>query len=109
MVNELINECKKTLQDNLVSVIRFGTEGEKNNILIVTKTLKFRDLEKLKPIINKYSKRTKIIPILFTENGLKDGSDVFPLEFLDIKYPHNVLFGKKVLEEVKFEMVIGIA
>tara|TARA_Y100000034_G_C6710011_1_gene313582 strand:- start:79 stop:729 length:651 start_codon:yes stop_codon:yes gene_type:complete len=103
MVNELINECKKTLQDNLVSVIRFGTEGEKNNILIVTKTLKFRDLEKIKPIINKYSKRTKIIPVLFTENGLKDGSDVFPLEFLDIKYPHHVLFGKKVLEEVKFE------
>ena len=58
MVNELINECKETLQDNLVSVIKFGTEGEKNNVLIVTKTLKFRDLEKIKPIINKYSKRT---------------------------------------------------
>jgi hypothetical protein len=103
MVNELINECKKTLEDNLVSVIKFGTEGEKNNILIVTKTLKFRDLEKIKPIINKYSKRTKIIPVLFTETGLMDGSDVFPLEFLDIKYPHEVLFGDDVMSNVKFE------
>jgi hypothetical protein len=103
MVNELIKECKEKLQDNLVSIIRFGTEGEKNNILIVTKTLKFRDLEKLKPIINNYSKRTKIIPVLFTENGLKDGSDVFPLEFLDIKYPHKVLFGEKIMDSIKFE------
>ena len=103
MVNELIKECETTLRENLVSVIRFGTEGEKNNILIVTKILKFRDLEKIKPVINKYAKRTKIVPVLFTEKGLIDGADVFPLEFLDIKHPHEVKFGKDVIEKIKFE------
>lgn len=103
MVNELINECKKRLQDNLVSVINFGTEEKQDNILIVTKTLKFKDLEKIKPIVNEYSRRTKIIPVLFTENGLMDSSDVFPLEFLDIKYPHKVVFGEDVIDKIKFD------
>lgn len=103
MVNELINECKKRLQDNLVSVINFGTEEKQNNVLIVTKTLKFEDLEKIRPIVNKYSKRTKIIPVLFTEKGLIDGADVFPLEFLDIKYPHKVVFGEDVIDKIKFD------
>jgi hypothetical protein len=103
MVNELINECKTTLEDNLISIVKFGTEGEKSNILIVTKELKFKDLEKIKPIVTKYSKKTKIVPILFTEKGLMDSSDVFPLEFLDIKYPHETLFGKKVIDSIKFE------
>ncbi len=100
---ELINECKKTLQDNLVSVINFGTEEKTNNVLIVTKTLKFEDLEKIKPVIHKYSKRTKVVPILFTEKGLIDGADVFPLEFLDIKYPHKAVFGDDVIEKIKFD------
>ena len=103
MVNELINECKKTLQDNLVCVINFGTEEKHNNVLIVTKTLKFEDLEKIKPIIKEYTKRSKVIPVLFTEKGLMEGSDVFPLEFLDIKYPHKAIFGDDVIEKIEFD------
>ena len=103
MFEELINECKKTLHENLVSIIKFGTEGEPNNILIVTKKLDFDDLEKIKPLILKYSKRTKIVPILFTGTELMDIADVFVLELLDIKYPHKVLFGQDLIEKVKFD------
>ena len=66
MFENLINECKKVLEENLVSIIKFGTEGEPNNILIVTKRWDFDDLDKIKPIILKYSKKTKVVPILFT-------------------------------------------
>ena len=103
MVEQLINECKEILKENLVSIIEFGTEGEPNNILIVTKKLSFNDLEKIKPIILKYSKRTKVVPILFTELGLMESSDVFPLELLDMKHPHEVLFGDDVIEKVPLD------
>ncbi|MCH8329017.1 MAG: hypothetical protein IIB81_01345, partial [Nanoarchaeota archaeon] len=66
MYENLINECKEKLKDNLVSIIKYGTEGEPNNILIVTRQLKFNDLEKLKPIILTFSKKSKLLPILFT-------------------------------------------
>ncbi len=59
MYENLITECKNKLKENLVSIVKFGTEGEPNNILIVTKQLKFDDLNKLKPIILGFSKKSK--------------------------------------------------
>jgi len=103
MYENLINECKKELKDNLISIIKFGTEGEHNNTLIVTKELKFEDLDKLKPIILDFSKKSKVVPVLFTESGLKDSNDVFPLEILDMIYPHEVLYGHDVLEKVELD------
>jgi len=103
MYENLITNCKEKLKDNLVSIIKFGTEGEPNNILIVTKQLKFDDLNKLKPIILEFSKKSKVIPILFTESGLKDSNDVFPLEILDMIYPHELLHGNDALKNIKLK------
>jgi len=100
MYENLINECKKNLKDNLVSIIKFGTEGELENVLIVTKQLKYDDLEIIKPIILNFLKKSKIVPVLFTESGLKDSNDVFPLEILDMIYPHKVLYGIDILKNV---------
>ena len=103
MYEKLIDECKSTLRGNLVSIIKFGTEGEPNNILIVTKKLDFRDLEKVKPIILKFAKKTNVVPIIFKVSGVIDTADVFPLELLDMKYPHEVMFGKDIINQVKFD------
>ena len=103
MYENLINECKEKLEDNLVSIIKYGTEGEPNNILIVTRQLTFSDLNRLKPIILSFSKKSKVVPILFTESGLKDSNDVFPLEILDMIYPHELLYGIDVLNNVKLD------
>ena len=103
MHENLINECKEKLKDNLVSIIKYGTEGEPNNILIVTKQLTFSDLNELKPIILSFSKKSKVVPVLFTEDGLKDSNDVFPLEILDMTYPHELLHGIDVLEKVDLD------
>jgi len=103
MHENLINECKEKLKDNLVSIIKYGTEGEPNNILIVTKQLTFSDLNKLKPIILSFSKKSKVVPILFTEDELKDSNDVFPLEILDMINPHVLLHGNDVLEKVDLD------
>jgi len=103
MHEKLINECKEKLKDNLVSIIKYGTEGEPNNILIVTKQLTFSDLNKLKPIVLSFSKKSKVVPILFTEDELKDSNDVFPLEILDMINPHVLLHGIDVLEKVDLD------
>lgn len=99
----LIEECKTALADNLLSVINFGTEGQPNNILIVVKKLEFDDLDKVKPVIREYARKHEIVPIIFTKNELLSGSDVFPLEFLDIKYPHEVLYGEDFVNKIKFD------
>jgi len=60
-------------------------------------------LEILKPTILKHSKKAKVVPIVFTQTELQESADVFPLEFLDMKYPHNVLFGEDVINRIKFD------
>ena len=103
MTDELINKCKNIMRENLVSIIRFGTECEQNNILLVTKKLDYEDLNKITPVILDYSKKTKVVPIILTESGVMESSDVFPLELLDMRYPHEILFGEDVIEKVSLD------
>jgi hypothetical protein len=103
MYEQLIQKLKNVLKENLISIIKFGTEGEQNNILIITRKLDIYTLEKIKLIIIEYSKKTNVVPILFTKKGIIDGADVFPLEFLDMKYPHTILYGKDIIEKVKIQ------
>lgn len=103
MYEQTIDEFKNALKENLVSAVKFGTEGEPNNLLFVLKKLDFSILEKIKPLVIKHTKKNKIVPLFFTEEELSDASDVFPLEFLDIKYPHEVLYGGDLVEKIKFD------
>ena len=100
---EFMDKYKEVMKKNLVSIIKFGTEGEPNNLLIISKKLQFEDLEIIKPVILQYRKKMKSVPILFTLSGLRDGADVFPLEILDMKYPHEVLYGEDILEDIKLD------
>lgn len=103
MVEELIKEMKELISDNLISVVKFGSEGEPNNLLLVLNKLDFNILNEIKPLVIKYRKKGFVVPLLFTKEELFDGADVFPLEFLDIKYPHKTLYGKEIINKIKFD------
>lgn len=103
MVDELINDIKNLSESNLISVARFGSEGEPNNIIFVMDKLSFDVLLEIKPIIIKHRKKTNVVPLIFTKEELFDGADVFPLEFLDIKYPHETLYGEEIIDKIKFD------
>lgn len=103
MYEESIKEFKEVLKENLISAVKFGTEGEPNNLLFVLNKLDFNVLEQIKLLVIKHVKKNKIVPLFFTQEELRDGSDVFPLEFLDIKQPHEVLYGEDLVEKIKFD------
>ncbi len=103
MYEETIKEFEDVLKENLLSAVKFGTEGESNNLLFVLKKLDFEVLENIKPLAIKHTKKTKVVPLFFTEEELSDGADVFPLEFLDIKQPHEVLHGEDLVDKIKFD------
>ena len=103
MVEQLIKEMKELNGDNLISVIKFGSEGEPNNILLVLNKLDFNILNGIKPLVIKHKKKGFVVPLIFTKEELFDGADVFPLEFLDMKYPHETLYGEDIINKVKFD------
>lgn len=103
MFEELIKEMEDLIGDNLISVVKFGSEGEPNNLLLVLNRLDFDILNKIKPLVIKHRKKGFVVPLLFTKEELFDGVDVFPLEFLDIKYPYKILYGEEIINQVKFD------
>lgn len=103
MFEELIKEMKNLIGNNLISAVRFGSEGEPNNILLVLDKLDFDVLNKIKPLIIQYKKKDKVVPLIFTKEELFHGTDVFPLEFLDIKYPHKTIYGEEIMDKIKFD------
>ncbi|MEA2037825.1 MAG: hypothetical protein U9O94_10045 [Nanoarchaeota archaeon] len=103
MYEESIKEFKDVLNENLLSAVKFGTEGEQNNLLFILKKLDFDILENIKPLAIRHTKKTKVVPLFFTQEELSDGADVFPLEFLDISQPHEVLYGEDLVNKIKFD------
>ncbi len=103
MFEELIKEMKNLIGNNLISVVKFGSEGEPNNLLLVLNKLDFDILNEIKPMIIKHRKRNNIVPLIFTKEELFDGADVFPLGFLDIKQPHTTLDGEEIIDKIKFD------
>ncbi len=102
-MDKIINEIKMILNKNIVSIVEFGSEEKRNNYLIILKKLDFSVLNKIKPVMIKQRKQKLPVPLFFTEEELYDASDVFPLEFLDIKEPHKTIFGKDVINKITFD------
>ncbi|MAG15817.1 hypothetical protein CMO88_02035 [Candidatus Woesearchaeota archaeon] len=101
MYEKIINVLKEKLGENLLCAVKFGTEGEPNNFLCVLEKIDFAALEQLKETMQKQGE--KIVPLFFTRNELQNAADVFPLEFLDIQNPHEVLYGQDLIATIKIE------
>jgi len=101
MYEKILDNLKEKLGENLLCAVKFGTEGEQNNFLCVLEKIDFAALEQLKDVVQK--QKEKIVPLFFTKRELQNAADVFPLEFLDIKYPHEVLYGQDLIEAIKIE------
>lgn len=99
-IKKLIQDLKDSLKSNLITIAEYGKD---NQHLIILNKLDSTILKTIKPSINEYSKKTKKSPLLLTLEEIKDGIDVFPLEFLYMKLNHNILYGKNIFQNLKFD------
>ncbi|MBU4221722.1 MAG: hypothetical protein KKA10_08890 [Euryarchaeota archaeon] len=90
MTNEEM-KIKEILGENLVTLAEYYT-GDEKTFLAVCKTLDFEILQKLK--------QGKEFPALFSKEELIQGVDVFPVEFLNIKSHHKILYGEDFLKDI---------
>jgi len=98
--NKLVEDFKGILEDNLVSIARYGTE---NQYLLVTEKLDFHVLEKVQSQVREWAKKIGKLPLFLTREELTDGLDVFPLEFLNIKLNHDILYGEHLFDSLEFK------
>lgn len=86
-----VEKLKEILGSNLVTLAKYHT-GDEVRTLAVCNRLDFATLQKLKPL--------KEIPLVMTKEELTDGSDVFPLEFLNIIQHHEIYYGEDLLKDL---------
>jgi hypothetical protein len=85
-------KIKEILGEKLVTLAEYYT-GDEKNLLAVCNTLDFDSLRRLKQL--------KEIPMVLTREELLDGVDVFPIEFLNIRQHHRILYGEDFLKDIK--------
>ena len=100
-MEKTIKNLKEVLGENLATIAEYG-KFEKQHLLVLEK-LDSDVLKNVKPIIKAYHAKTKKYPLLLTKEELRDGLDVFPLEFLNIKLNHRILHGNDMFNDLKFD------
>jgi|YelNatPaOPRAMG01_1025707.scaffolds.fasta_scaffold12922_2 predicted nucleotidyltransferase len=107
-IKKFSEDLQKKAGTNLVSFIVYGSfaTGEHYkksdyNTLIVLNEIGLKELSQISDIIKKWVKAGNPIPMIFTEDTIKMSMDVFPLEFIEIKENHIVVYGKDVFKKLK--------
>lgn len=89
---EDVEEIKKVLGENLVTLAEYNN-GDDARCLAICNTLDLKTLNDLKKV--------DVIPMIFTRDEIKNAIDVFPVEFLNIKRRHEILYGEDILKDIE--------
>jgi len=105
---EFADRLHEALGDCLACVALYGSAaaGDRSerysdfNTLVVCRHLTLEDLRKIRPLSIEWFKAGNPPPLLFTWERMLESSDVFPIELLDIKENHLLLFGEDILKRL---------
>lgn len=107
IIGEFVGLLKGAYGDYLIAVILYGSAASGEyalrhsniNIAVILRDTSLSSLSKISAILNK--RRFLIInPVFLAEDYIKRSTDVFPIEFIDMKENHVVLHGKDVLKDI---------
>jgi len=117
MINEqdltdLVTRLKNDAGSNLLSVVLYGSaatgefhEGHSDlNVLCIVQNLGRDDLGKLHAASAWWAKKGHPAPLYFTLDELQHSTDVFTIEWLDIKAAHRILYGEDVMASLQIPM-----
>jgi hypothetical protein len=103
--NELVNQLRAALGDNLVAVVVYGSaiaapgnvQQSDYSTMVVTKRLAAQDLNKLRPATKQWVEAGFALPVFFTKEEFTASLDVFAVEFRQLKRAYRVLYGEDLV------------
>lgn len=108
-LTRLVDDLRAAHGDNLTSIVLYGSvaAGDQvgrhsdHNLLIVLKRINVDDLRRSQTSVREWLSLKQPAPVFFTEEELKDGADVFPIEFLQMEQARKILHGRDPFEFVE--------
>jgi len=104
---DTINHCK----EDIVSLYVIGSAVTKDfhpkhsdiNTLIIVKTIKFTFFDFISLMGKRYGKKGVRAPLIMTPDYINRSLEVFPLEFLEMKLIHQLVYGEDILSAINIE------
>jgi len=98
-------------QTHICSIFLYGSATGKNyvpkksdiNSVFIFKALPFSNLKKSLKLISSGIQKKISAPLFLTKNYIETSLDVFPIEFLDMKENHLLLYGEDILSSLTIE------
>lgn len=108
-INEFIHNIKLILGKRLVSVLIYGakasesTENLRTNadLIIIVENLEGVDLKNLSNIVKKWTKEKNPPPVFLDKDEWYSSSDVYAMEYEDIKSSGRVLYGQDLISDIE--------
>ena len=102
-LDNFTTQIQQIYGEQLISVVLYGsaasgefvTNHSNLNVLVVLKNADLPALKKASALIRKFHMLT---PLFLTENDILLSAHIFPIEFLDMKENHQILYGKDIFE-----------
>jgi predicted nucleotidyltransferase len=108
VLTQLVERLHKTYQDRLVSVVLYGSAavGDHHgrfsdiNVLCVLTEVTPSELGDSAAVFRWWREKGNPAPLLLSAEEVRTSTDCFPIEFLDIRERHRVLFGEDIVENI---------
>jgi len=106
-----VEKIKEIFGQRLKSCILYGSFVKGNyvkgmsdiNLIVIVDNLNAADLEKISRNLSRFAYRNLIKPFFFSESFFLSSSDVFPVEWQDIKENHIVIAGDDLISGINIK------
>ena len=111
-LKELVERLTAAAGPNLLSVILHGSAANEDfhadysdvNVLCVVAELTAPAMRSISAALNWWTALNYPAPLFFTRGEIDSSADVFPIEMLDIKERHRVLYGEDLFRDLQVPM-----
>lgn len=105
-IQGFVSQIEEIYKDNLVSIILYGSaagvdyipEVSDLNFIVALKQVTPEQLKKSSKYIKRWRKQKIAPPLFLDQQYISSSTDVFPIEFLEMKEQHRVLAGGDILK-----------
>ena len=112
LTTEFVGKMKAAAGDNLVSVILYGSAADGDfhpeysdlNFLCLLRDVSLPALNRIAPVVSWWRGKRHGPPLVITSQELNTSSDVFSIEFSDMKQRYRVLHGPDLLRDLQVPM-----
>lgn len=111
MLDNFLSSLKETFKERLSSVFLYGSCAVQDcsksfsdiNLMVIIDNLKANDLKSSHKAVKKFVQKGKYVPIFMDKDEWFNSSDVYAIEYSDIKDRYKLLHGENLISNLNIE------